>query len=85
MGTHQSQPDRLDVVLRGLAGYSLGVHEPVNDTGGVPVLLRARRPMHPQRLQAALPWLAATTLRSRGHIWHLSRQPSILDRSAASA
>jgi G3E family GTPase len=62
------------VLARGIEGYSVGVHEPVPDCGVVSATFRSRRPVHPQRLDAALAALTQHTLRSRGHLW-LASQP----------
>ncbi|WP_117211119.1 CobW family GTP-binding protein [Allorhizocola rhizosphaerae] len=76
-GTGRSRPDWPDAVARGLEGYDLGVHEPASEWGVTSVVFQARRPMHPQRLHDALPWLATETLRSRGHVW-LATQPDLV-------
>ncbi|PRY61919.1 CobW family GTP-binding protein [Glycomyces artemisiae] len=70
-------PDGPEPYGRGLEGYSVGCHEPEPDCGVVAALYRARRPFHPGRFHAALPKIAGSTLRGRGHLW-LASQPDFI-------
>ncbi|MEU6249693.1 GTP-binding protein [Glycomyces sp. NPDC047010] len=70
-------PDGPEPYGRGLEGYAVGCHEPEPDCGVVAVLYRARRPFHPGRFHEALPQIAGSTLRGRGHLW-LASQPDAI-------
>lgn len=72
--TGRHRPDTPGVLARGLEGYAVGIHEPVPDCGVVSSVFRARRPFHPERLNAVLSAVTAHTMRSRGHFW-LATQP----------
>lgn len=72
--THRHQPWTPGVLARGIEGYSLGVHEPLADSGVVSAVFRARRPFHPTRLHSTLEAVTGEALRSRGHLW-LASQP----------
>jgi G3E family GTPase len=71
-------PDGPEPYGRGLEGYAVGCHEPEPDCGVVATLYRARRPFHPARLHRALPAVAGSTLRGRGHLWIASQPDSIV-------
>lgn len=73
-GAGLHDPDSPGVLGRGLEGRGLGTDRPEPDCGVVSVLYTTRRPLHPQRLHAALEDLNDGALRSRGHFW-LSSQP----------
>ncbi|MFY1697981.1 MULTISPECIES: CobW family GTP-binding protein [unclassified Solwaraspora] len=81
--TARHRPETPDVLTRGIEGYTLGVHEPVADCGIVSAVFRARRPLHPGRLHAALDDLTAEALRSRGHIWLASQPETVLGWESA--
>ncbi|WP_433531142.1 CobW family GTP-binding protein [Micromonospora sp. CA-263727] len=72
--TRRYRPETPGVLVRGLEGHLVGVHEPQPDCGIVSAVFRARRPFHPQRLHDVLEDLNAEVIRSRGHLW-LSSQP----------
>lgn len=71
-------PDGPEPYGRGLEGYAVGCHEPEPDCGVVATVYRARRPFHPARFHQALPDIAGTTLRGRGHLWIASQPDSIV-------
>ncbi|MDG4793265.1 GTP-binding protein [Micromonospora sp. WMMD1082] len=73
-GTDRHRPETPGVLVRGLEGHTLGLHEPHPDCGVVSVVFRARRPFHPGRLHAVLEEVNAEVIRSRGHLW-LASQP----------
>ncbi|MEU5552078.1 MULTISPECIES: GTP-binding protein [unclassified Micromonospora] len=72
--TDRHRPETPGVLVRGLEGHLLGVHEPHPDQGIVSVVFRARRPFHAERLHAVLEDVNADVIRSRGHLW-LASQP----------
>ncbi|GAB3850774.1 zinc metallochaperone GTPase ZigA [Micromonospora andamanensis] len=75
--THRHRPETPGVLVRGLEGHVLGVHEPHPDCGVVSVDFRARRPFHPQRLHDVLEKVNEEVIRSRGHLW-LASQPETI-------
>ncbi|MFK3983571.1 CobW family GTP-binding protein [Micromonospora sp. NPDC050397] len=72
--TNRHRPWTPGVLARGIEGFSIGVHEPLPDSGVVSALFRARRPFHPTRLHSTLETVTGEALRSRGHLW-LASQP----------
>ncbi|BCL17203.1 CobW family GTP-binding protein [Micromonospora sagamiensis] len=77
-GTGRHRPETLGVLVRGLEGYTLGVHEPHPDCGVVSVVFRARRPFHPGRLHDVLEDVNAEMVRSRGHLWLASQPETVI-------
>ncbi|GLH97269.1 CobW family GTP-binding protein [Phytohabitans aurantiacus] len=67
------RPGTPGVLVRGIEGYAVGVHEPVPDCGVVSMLFQARRPFHAGRLNDALNTIVRPTLRGRGHLWLANR------------
>ncbi|MEV2237111.1 GTP-binding protein [Micromonospora sp. NPDC049891] len=76
--THRHRPETPGVLVRGLEGHVLGVHEPHPDCGVVSVDFRARRPFHPQRLHDVLEAVNAEVIRSRGHLWLASQPETVI-------
>ncbi|GIJ76488.1 GTP-binding protein [Micromonospora phaseoli] len=76
--TRRYRPETPGVLVRGLEGHLLGVHEPQPDCGIVSAVFRARRPLHPQRLHAALEEVNAEVIRSRGHLWLASQPETVI-------
>ncbi|WP_432970293.1 CobW family GTP-binding protein [Dactylosporangium sp. CA-233914] len=72
--TGRHNPEVPGMLGRALEGFTVGVHEPVEDCGVVSVLFEARRPFHPQRLHDTLQRVTSPTLRSRGQCW-IASQP----------
>ncbi|WBB95991.1 GTP-binding protein [Solwaraspora sp. WMMA2080] len=76
--TDRHRPETPTVLDRGVEGHLIGVHEPVADCGVVSAVFRARRPLHPARLYAALADVTAGPLRSRGHLWLANRPEAVI-------